>query len=175
MSLRNYAAAVLMLLLAATALSQSAYERKTFTKVEPDKHSSTSLQNAEKQSVIMQLDTAVALDSGETWTNASSPIKLQNLLYGYPTGANLIVDMTAGSISAVWRENYGTAPEDTVHLQDAQDPDSGQVIVAVATPWSTAGCWRWYTDFGGGSSYYYTIKAHADGTVLRGVGVQLLP
>ncbi len=155
------------------ARSQSAYERSTFTKVEPDKHSATSIENALKQGVIQVLDTNVTLNNGQSWT--SSAIKLQNLYNGYPSKANLIVDITAGSISALWRENYGLTPTDVSHFQNVQAPDSGQVIIPTTAPWTTAGVWRWETDPAGGASFYYRITAHANGTAIRNIGVMLLP
>lgn len=165
----------LVLLTAQQAFSQSGttYERGNYSKIEPDKHTVTGLGNASKQSVVMVLDTNVTLDEDETWT--SDDIKLQSLLYGYPTKANLIVDLVSGSFSVVMRENYGTTPSDTVHLQNAQDPDSGQVIIPTTSPWSAAGVWRWPSDFAGGSSFYYVITAESDGTVIRNVGTQLMP
>lgn len=156
----------------ATAQSNTTYERGKYTKIE-DLNSSSIYDDAAKQSVIQILDTAVALDKDDVWT--SDEIKLQYMLTGYPTKANLIVDLTAGSFSAVWRENYGETRTDNVHLQNAQHPDSGQVIVPTTAPFSTAGVWVWPTDFLGGSGFTYYIKAEEDGTVLRNIGVQLMP
>lgn len=163
-----------VLLSATTLYSQDYAERKNYDKVELGKHTSEGINNALIQSVIDDLDTNVVLaDSGDTWV--SRTIKLQNILYGYPRRANLIVDLVQGSFSAVWRENYGLTNTDTVHFQDVQAPDSAQVIIAADDPWTTAGCWRWFSDFGGGSSFYYILKAHTDSTVLRNVGYQALP
>lgn len=161
-----------VLLTVALAAAQSTYERKTFSRIE-DTNSGALYDDAAKQSVIMRLDTAVALDSGDVWT--SDDLKLQNLRYGYPTRANLICDLSSGSFSAVWRENYGLTWDDTVHFQGAQAPDSAQVIIATTSPWTATGVWRWFTDFGGGSTFYYVITAHEDATVLDEIGVQLIP
>ncbi len=155
------------------ATAQYTYERKSFGKIEST-NSVEYNQNAQLQSVIMRLDTAVVLaDSGDTWI--SSDILLQNMLWGYPTRANLIVDLTAGSFSVFWRENYGLGKGDTVHFQNVQAPDSGQVIIEGTSPWSTSGAWRWFADFGGGSDFYFVVTAHSDSTKIREIGVQLMP